>query len=79
MSAQGLALPVAWLAVIALFGALEPDTFLTSANLQSILGSQAVLVVVMPAVLHRAPTASVAQTARRFSARSSAEPGSARV
>ena len=46
MSVQGLALPAAWLAVIALFGALEPDTFLTSANLQSILGSQAVLVVV---------------------------------
>ena len=46
MSVQALALPVAWLAVIALFGALEPDTFLTSANLQSILGSQAVLVVV---------------------------------
>ena len=46
MNVQGLALPAAWLAVIALFGALEPDTFLTSANLQSILGSQAVLVVV---------------------------------
>jgi len=46
VSIQGLALPVAWLAVIALFGALEPDTFLTSANLQGILGSQAVLVVV---------------------------------
>jgi ribose transport system permease protein len=46
VSVQGLALPVAWLAVIALFGALEPDTFLTSANLQGILGSQAVLVVV---------------------------------
>lgn len=46
MKVQGLALPMAWLAVIALFGALEPDTFLTSANLQSILGSQAVLVVV---------------------------------
>jgi len=46
VSAQGLALPAAWLLVIALFGALEPDTFLTAANLQSILGSQAVLVVV---------------------------------
>jgi ribose transport system permease protein len=46
VSVQGLALPVAWLAVIALFGALEPDTFLTSANFQGILGSQAVLVVV---------------------------------
>jgi ribose transport system permease protein len=46
VNVQGLALPAAWLAVIALFGVLEPDTFLTSANLQSILGSQAVLVVV---------------------------------
>jgi ribose transport system permease protein len=46
VNVQGLALPAAWLAVIALFGVLEPDTFLTSANLQSILGSQAVLIVV---------------------------------
>ena len=45
MLAQRLALPVAWLGVIALFGALEPDTFLTSANFQGIFGSQAVLVV----------------------------------
>jgi ribose transport system permease protein len=44
--AQRLALPVAWALVIVLFGALEPDTFLTTANLQTILGSQAVLVVV---------------------------------
>jgi len=44
--AQRIALPVAWLAVIVLFGAIEPDTFLTSANAENILGSQAVLVVV---------------------------------
>ena len=40
-----LALPAALGAVVVLFGALEPDTFLTTANLQSILASQAVLVV----------------------------------
>ena len=44
--AQRVALPAALLAVVALFGAIEPDTFLTSANAQNILGSQAVLVVV---------------------------------
>jgi ribose transport system permease protein len=38
-------LPAAWLMVIVLFGALRPGTFLTSANFESILGSQAVLVV----------------------------------
>ena len=43
--AQRLALPVVWLAVIGLFGALEPDTFLTAANFQNIFGSQAVLAV----------------------------------
>lgn len=41
-----LALPVAWVGVIALFGALEPDTFLTAANFETIFGSQAVLAVV---------------------------------
>ena len=38
-------LPLAWLIVIAVFGALRPDTFLTSANFSTIFGSQAVLVV----------------------------------
>jgi len=38
-------LVVAWAAVVVLFGALEPDTFLTAANFQAIFGSQAVLVV----------------------------------
>jgi ribose transport system permease protein len=40
--AQRLALPAVWLLVI---GVLEPDTFLTSANFQTIFGSQAVLAV----------------------------------
>lgn len=40
------ALPAAWVGVIALFGALEPDTFLTAANFETIFGSQAVLAVV---------------------------------
>jgi len=38
-------LVVAWGAVVVLFGALEPNTFLTAANFQTIFGSQAVLVV----------------------------------
>jgi len=38
-------LVVAWGAVVVVFGALEPDTFLTAANFESILSSQAVLVV----------------------------------
>jgi ribose transport system permease protein len=36
----------AWGIVIAVFGALRPDTFLTASNFQTIFGSQAVLVVV---------------------------------
>jgi ribose transport system permease protein len=36
---------LAWGLVIVLFAALEPDTFLTAANFQTIFGSQAVLVV----------------------------------
>jgi ribose transport system permease protein len=46
-----LALPLAWALVIVVFGALEPDTFLTTANFQGIFGSQAVLVVVALALL----------------------------
>jgi len=42
---QRLALPLAWGVVVAIFGLLEPDTFLTGANFQTIFGSQAVLVV----------------------------------
>ncbi|MDQ3894968.1 MAG: ABC transporter permease, partial [Actinomycetota bacterium] len=41
-----MALPVAWGLIVALFGALEPSTFLTAANFETIFGSQAVLVVV---------------------------------
>ena len=37
---------VVWLLMIAVFGALRPDTFLTWPNLSTILGSQAVLVVI---------------------------------
>jgi ribose transport system permease protein len=44
-------LPAAWVAVIVLFGALEPSTFLTSANFQTIFGSQAVLAIVALALL----------------------------
>lgn len=36
---------VVWAATIAVFGYLRPDTFLTTANFESMLGSQAVLVV----------------------------------
>ena len=39
-------LVIAWIAVIVVFGALRPDTFLSWANFSTILGSQAVLVVV---------------------------------
>jgi ribose transport system permease protein len=49
--AQRLALPLAWVFVIVLFGALEPDTFLTTTNFQTIFGSQAVLVVLTLALL----------------------------
>ena len=50
-AAQRLALPAAWLGLIVLFGLIEPDTFLTSANVQNILGSQAVLVVLTMGLL----------------------------
>jgi ribose transport system permease protein len=43
--AERYALLGAWVLVIVLFGILRPHTFLTSANFESILGSQAVLVV----------------------------------
>jgi len=41
-----LGLVAAWGAVVVGFGAAEPDTFLTTANFQTILGSQTVLVFV---------------------------------
>ena len=40
-----------WLAVIALFGAMRPDAFLTWSNFSSIFGSEAVLVIVTLALL----------------------------
>src|SRR5258707_14897736 len=36
---------IVWFAMMAVFGYLRPETFLTWANLSTILGSQAVLVV----------------------------------
>lgn len=42
---QRLALPVAWVLVIVLFGILTPATFLSAGNFSTIFGSQAVLVV----------------------------------
>jgi ribose transport system permease protein len=50
-SLEALALPIAWLAVVVLFGSLRPNTFLTTANMSSILASQAVLVVVTLALV----------------------------
>ena len=37
---------IVWIAMIAVFGYLQPETFLTWANFSTLLGSQAVLVVV---------------------------------
>ena len=45
------ALLLAWIATIALFGVLEPDTFLRAANFTSMFSSQAVLVVLTYALL----------------------------
>ena len=44
--AEQFGLIVVWLLLIALFGVLRPETFLTWPNLSTILGSQAVLVVI---------------------------------
>ncbi len=44
--AERYGLIVVWLLVIAVFGSLRPDTYLTWANFSSIFGSQAVLVIV---------------------------------
>jgi ribose transport system permease protein len=43
---EAMALPLAWVAVIVVFSIIETETFFTTANLASILASQAVLVVV---------------------------------
>ncbi|RKM87603.1 ABC transporter permease, partial [Streptomyces xinghaiensis] len=42
---ERFALVLAWLAIIAIFGTLAPDSFLSWANFSSIFGSQAVLVI----------------------------------
>ena len=44
-------LVVAWAATIAAFGALKPDVFLTQENFSTIFGSQAVLVVLVLALI----------------------------
>ncbi len=46
VATQRYALVLAWAGVIALFGVLKGDIFLTTANFSNIFGSQAVLVVV---------------------------------
>jgi ribose transport system permease protein len=48
---QRYALAAVWVLVVALFGALRPDTFLTTGNFQAIFGSQAVLVVLTLALI----------------------------
>jgi len=45
------ALIAVWGAVVVVFGILRPDTFLTTANFQTIFGSQAILVVLTLALL----------------------------
>ena len=42
---------VVWMILIAIFGALRPDTFLTWQNISTILGSQAILVIVTLGVI----------------------------
>ena len=48
---QRFGLVIAWVAIVVLFGALRPTTFLTIANLSAILGSQAVIAVLTLGVL----------------------------
>jgi ribose transport system permease protein len=49
--AERLALPVAWLVLIVIYGALRPDTFLTWQNVSNIIASQVVLLVLAFAAL----------------------------
>ena len=44
--AERFGLVLVWIAVIVLFGALRPDSFLTWSNFSTIFGSEAVLVIV---------------------------------
>lgn len=49
--AERLALPAAWLALIVIYSATTPDTFLRWSNVSNILGSQAVLLMLALAAL----------------------------
>lgn len=49
-SLEAYALPIAWLVLIVVFSALEPSTFFTAANFQTILGSQSILVLLTVAL-----------------------------
>ncbi|MEU2349400.1 ABC transporter permease [Modestobacter sp. NPDC049651] len=49
--AERLALPVAWLALIVVFGVATPETFLTWANVSNVLSAQVVLLVLALAAL----------------------------
>jgi ribose transport system ATP-binding protein len=44
--AERLALPLAWIAIITIFGAIKPSVFLTASNFETIFSSQAVLAVI---------------------------------
>lgn len=46
VQAERFGLVIVWIAIIALFGALRPDSFLTWSNFSTIFGSEAVLVIV---------------------------------
>ena len=48
---QRVALPAAWVVMIIGFGIASPNTFLTAANFQTMLGSQAVLLVLTLALI----------------------------
>lgn len=48
---QRLSIPICWVIVIAVFGFLRPETFMTSDTFSSIFGSQAVLALLTMAVL----------------------------
>lgn len=49
--AQRASVPIGWAAIVILFGALRPGTFLTIGNFATIFGSQAVLVVLAVGLL----------------------------
>jgi ribose transport system ATP-binding protein len=44
--AERLALPLAWVAIIIIFGTIKPSVFLTASNFETIFSSQAVLTVI---------------------------------